>query len=54
MRAAPDEIEHGVEEDDGRAADAVHESVAELGGDETPWTGRIMEQGMGLPGEPAA
>ena len=34
MRAAPDEIEHGVEEDDGRAADAVHESVAELGGDE--------------------
>ena len=34
MRAAPDEIEHGVEEDDGRAADAVHESVAKLGGDE--------------------
>lgn len=28
--------------------------VRELGGYETDWTGRIMEPGMGLPGEPGA
>jgi len=33
-------------------SDAFRARVAELGGYETDWSGRIMEPGMGLPGEP--
>lgn len=34
--------------------EAFRERVLALGGYETDWTGRLMEPGMGLPGEPAA
>uniref|UniRef100_I2PXL0 Molybdopterin molybdenumtransferase n=1 Tax=Desulfovibrio sp. U5L TaxID=596152 RepID=I2PXL0_9BACT len=36
------------------ASEAFKEQVRALGGYETDWSGRIMEPGMGLPGEPAA
>ncbi len=33
---------------------AFADRVRALGGYDTDWTGRVMEPGLGLPGEPAA